>query len=55
VSSYLYAKGLVDISKNRKQSWFQFNDEVVTRIKTLGDKKSAKEVPNVANNGNPPR
>ncbi|KAF9454646.1 cysteine proteinase [Macrolepiota fuliginosa MF-IS2] len=26
-----------------KRSWFQFNDEVVTRIETLGDKKKVKE------------
>ncbi|KXN92215.1 Ubiquitin carboxyl-terminal hydrolase 48 [Leucoagaricus sp. SymC.cos] len=28
-----------------KQSWFQFNDEVVTRIKALGDKKGSKDAP----------
>ncbi|XP_006457981.1 hypothetical protein AGABI2DRAFT_115001 [Agaricus bisporus var. bisporus H97] len=26
-----------------KRSWFQFNDEVVTRIKSLGDKKKPKD------------
>lgn len=30
-------------SKNRTGSWFQFNDDVVTKIDTLGDKRSTRK------------
>lgn len=32
----------------RTGSWFQFNDEIVTEIETLGDKMPAKKVTEVA-------
>lgn len=38
----------------RQRSWYQFNDEVVTKIKMLGDKKKGpKDVPIIENNEQP--
>jgi len=38
-------------SHSRQRSWYQFNDEAVTKIKVLGDKKKvSKDEPIVIEN-----
>jgi len=41
---------------SRQRSWYQFNDEVVTKIKVLGDKKKvSRDEPIVVENDEQPK